>query len=142
MGVLAVSSLILVKAASLASLPRGSCPAALLLVPLAGRCSQVMGMALLPYARQETGLGSIFYEGRSRSSGVWACLVWMAAGFLLFGARGAACCLAAQGAVLVFSAWCHRRIGGATGDTLGAATEITEALTGVLLSGFLTGPEV
>jgi adenosylcobinamide-GDP ribazoletransferase len=35
---------------------------------------------------------------------------------------------------LIFGRWCKRVLGGATGDTLGAVCELTEAITAIAFS--------
>jgi adenosylcobinamide-GDP ribazoletransferase len=39
--------------------------------------------------------------------------------------------------VLLFSVWCRRKIGGATGDTLGAVCELTEMAVAVGMANTL-----
>jgi cobalamin synthase len=39
----------------------------------------------------------------------------------------------------VFSAYSYRRIGGATGDTLGASCELAEAATALTMAGWYGG---
>ena len=132
MGAAAVGMMLLVKFSVLAS-PQGQIvPASLVLVPFAGRAAIVYSMALLPYARNNGGLGEIFYTRDNKKAAIAAfvllclCSVLLCPGDLLTVA--AVPVLTA----LVFSRYCRKKIGGATGDTLGAACEITEA--GVLVS--------
>ena len=133
MGVTAVACVLLVKFASVASLPGMRFPRAVFLMPLAGRCALVVHMALLPYLRRN-GLGTIFEGNWPRLSAVWAAAVMALAGWAALGLAGlatAGLCLAAS---LAFAWWCHRRIGGATGDTCGAACEIAEAVPAAVLA--------
>jgi adenosylcobinamide-GDP ribazoletransferase len=129
MGVIAVVSVVAVKIAALASLagPR-LVWIAVLLMPVAGRCAMVVKMALLPYARGEGGLGTPFYEKRPSFSAAWAVLVLLATGWLAGGPVGAIAGGAALITTLLFAAYTYRRIGGATGDTLGASCELAEAV--------------
>lgn len=60
MGVAAVVCVVSLKIAAVASLPTGVRWQAILLIPLAGRCSIVVMMALLPYVRSEGGLATVF----------------------------------------------------------------------------------
>ena len=133
MGVIAIVSVFTLKVAALSAVPSPRRWPALLLMPLAGRCALVLEMGVLPYARPEGGLGSVFVRNRSRFDIFWA-LAWLAAaGYVAAGYRGL---LAGAGAVvwtLVFSLWCRRTIGGFTGDTLGAACEIAELAPALLL---------
>jgi adenosylcobinamide-GDP ribazoletransferase len=139
MGVVAIVCVLLLKFASLASLasPASLSAAelwpAVLLMPLAGRCAIVVQMALLPYARS-SGLGTIFYRGSQRWAAVWAMAVLAAVAWGILGWRGlivwAACIVVAA----VFSAYVYRKIGGATGDTLGAVCEIVEIVPALTLA--------
>ncbi|HHB76813.1 MAG TPA: adenosylcobinamide-GDP ribazoletransferase, partial [Desulfobulbus sp.] len=65
MGVIALVMLLLLKVTALSSLDRGQVVRATLLVPIAGRCAIVLVIALLPYARKEGGLATLFYSRRS-----------------------------------------------------------------------------
>jgi adenosylcobinamide-GDP ribazoletransferase len=126
MGVLAVVGMLLMKTASIGSLPRAAWPGALFLMPVAGRCGILLQMTILPYARPEGGLASIFYRRRTVlplivALGVLGASAWWVAAWHGLAAAGAAVVVS-----LVFSAWSYRRIGGATGDTLGAACELSE----------------
>jgi adenosylcobinamide-GDP ribazoletransferase len=134
MGVLAIVVMILLKFAAIASVGyRGVVPAALLM-PVAGRCALVFQMAVLPYARQ-SGLASVFYERRPRWSAAWAaCVLAVAACGATGLIRGAVIWGVCVIGSLVFSSYVYRKIGGATGDTLGAACEWVEAVPVVLLA--------
>jgi adenosylcobinamide-GDP ribazoletransferase len=134
-------ALILVLALKFASITvlidRGTALPYLIIAPGLARGSMVELGFFLPYARSvEGGLGGSFqYVGRLElllSSGAAIALAFLA------GWRcGSACVLV----TLLASAWtariCMRRIGGITGDTLGANSEVCEALilaTGAILS--------
>ena len=126
MGVIAIVSVLLVKVAALASLPVSQRWAALLLAPLAGRCALVMMMAMLPYARSG-GLAAIFVRQRSRPAALLAIMVLSIVGTLTAGMAGMVTAVATLAVVVVFAIQCRRKIGGLTGDTLGAACELAEA---------------
>jgi adenosylcobinamide-GDP ribazoletransferase len=136
MGVVGILFLVLLKVSllySLAAQPRLFVVVSFCM-PLAGRVSQVVLMSLLPYAR-ETGLGLLFWESekpRARYAlGALMGVVLLLGAFtsevaaldaLLLGVWILAVCV-------LFSHWCMRAIGGGTGDTLGAITEIAELAT-------------
>jgi adenosylcobinamide-GDP ribazoletransferase len=125
MGLMAVVCLLLMKFASLASLPQEDLWRTAWLMPLAGRCAIVLHMALLVYVRP-SGLGIVFSGKRPYLAAAGALVALTLAGWLLLGVAGlvaAGLCLAVA---LGLAAYCHRRIGGATGDTYGAACEISE----------------
>jgi adenosylcobinamide-GDP ribazoletransferase len=133
MGVIAIVCVLLVKFAALASLPAARLWPAVLLAPLAGRCALVIHMALLPCARP-SGLGAIFYRRRPRWATFWAAGLLAAVAGGLLGPRGLMVWAACIVAVLILSAYVYRKIGGATGDTLGAVCEIIEVVPALVLA--------
>lgn len=132
-GCLTVVSVLALKVAGLASMPADVWAKSLFVAPLAGRCSMVLMLVMLPSARPD-GMGLLFKRGRSFWEVLWALSVLLVAAWLLLQWRG----LIAIGAVLVcnvaFMGLCQRKINGFTGDTLGALSELSEALTLVTLS--------
>lgn len=133
MGVVAIFCVLLLKFASLASLPAKAFWPAVLLMPLSGRCALVLHMAILPYARPE-GLGMVFYRRRPRWAAVGATVVLAATAFAVFGSLGLAIWAACVAVTLAFSVYVYRKIGGATGDTLGAVCEIIEIVPALTLA--------
>ncbi len=124
MGVAAIVFALLLKTALLLSVPPPARLGLLLIMPLSGRSALLVSMALLRYARPEGGLASAFVASRLHL--VWA-LIWLSvAGWL----AGAVTGVTAGAAALVFAGgfalYVYRKIGGFTGDTLGAACELTE----------------
>ena len=137
MGVIAIVAVLSLKIAALASVPAPMLWRAVLLTPLAGRCSLPIMMALLPYARPEGGLGAAFCKRRSVLSAIWAVLVLGLAGYLLLHWAGLIAATVTVAVVLIFAAHCYRKIGGATGDTLGAACEISELVPALTVAAWL-----
>ncbi len=134
MGVIAIVMVLLGKFAVLSSLDASLLMPTLVVMPLAGRCAIVLTMACLPYAREGEGLGRLFYSPSTRRIALWA-LVFPAAVLSLGGWRMVLVVLAAVLAtVLFFSLWCRNKIGGATGDTLGAVCELTELMVAVAMT--------
>ena len=130
MGVLALVFVLAVKFAALAELDGTLRWKGLLFAPLAGRSVMLVTMAFIPYARPEGGLASLFLRGNTTRLAIWAGACLLLAALILFGIRSGtvtAAFLFAAAGLLFF--WSYRRIGGFTGDTLGAAGEIVEALT-------------
>jgi len=124
MGVVALVLVLAFKAAALASLSAERLPAALLLAPLAGRTAILIHLALLPYVRA-SGLASIFLAGPRRSAaGMGLVLLGLTA--LLAGWAALTALIAWGLALVLFGLVCRRRIGGITGDTLGAVCELAE----------------
>ena len=96
----------------------------LLLAPALGRWSIVPLARFLPYARpSESVAGNV-----GTMELLWASIVTTAIAVAAAGWRGLACGCAVAGASAVFGWLCHRRIGGVTGDTLGAAVQISQGV--------------
>lgn len=131
MGVISIVCALLLKAAFIFSLRPQHRPAGLILMCVLSRWSMVEAMFFFPYARSE-GKAKIFTNNINRkifllATGiclVLAVLIWQAKGLFLF-------VIAGFGAWL-FSKLISRKIGGITGDTLGALCELNELA--VLLS--------
>lgn len=133
-GAVALILVILLKVTAIAALAeRGTATAYLLMAPVLGRWSPVVLACWLPYAR-ESGAGAVTASLRKSDLAI-ATTVTAALVLGIGGWRGAICWSAAA----VFIALCgwlfRRRIGGVTGDALGATVEIVEAVT--LFAGLL-----
>lgn len=130
MGVLAVVAVLLLKVSLLASIAEPDRWRLVLLAPVAGRCGLLLVMSLFPYARSEGGLATIFRSSGVRASllSAWAIVVMFAAGWLCASYRGLVIAGAALALALLFGWYTRRRIGGYTGDTLGATSELVEVL--------------
>ncbi len=105
----------------------------LILAPALGRWSIVPLSRFLPYARESRA--AVNHIGTAEL--VWASLIVACATAVAASWRGLVC----WGAVSIATAWfgrfCFRKIGGITGDTLGANVQISECvvlLTGLALS--------
>ena len=137
-GTFGVVGLILVlgmKYLALHSLPQEAAGRALCLALLGGRWSMVQMTYRAPYARPEGGLGKAFKEHLRRKEVIvagltsavssfflvpfWGVMVWLTVGFLTVGIQ----------------AFLQKKIGGFTGDTLGATNEVNEALALVGAAG-------
>lgn len=132
MGVIAIVGTLMLKFAALASAEGCELWAISLMMPLAGRCAIVVEMALLPNARPD-GMLSVFARGRPRWSALAGVGLLLLVCCLASGWRGVVAWGASIGLALLFSAYVYRKIGGATGDTLGAACEIVEAAPALVL---------
>ena len=133
MGVIAVVMVLLLKVSVLSGLERNDAVRAALMMPIAGRSALVMMIFLLPYVRKEGGLGSPFYSKWVGWSLLLTLVVFFVAGFATMGMKGIVSVLVVMFVVFLFSRMCHRKIGGATGDTLGASCEISETVLPFLL---------
>lgn len=130
MGVIAVAGVLLFKVALLSCIEGSWRWRLVLLAPIASRCALLAVMSLFPYARKEGGLGTVFcVRGRvAVLLAAWAVLVLLVAGWLCASYRGLGAAVAGLGAALLLSWYVNRRIGGYTGDTLGATSEMVEVV--------------
>ncbi|HUH65594.1 MAG TPA: adenosylcobinamide-GDP ribazoletransferase [Syntrophales bacterium] len=126
MGVLAVVFVIALKVSLLISLSPSLRSGIIVLMPLAGRTSFVIMMTAIPYVRREGGLATAFGAGRLWLNVIGASLFLVAAGWLAARWGGLAAGISSLTVAVLFSLYCLRKIGGYTGDTLGASCEITE----------------
>ncbi|MEI8235154.1 MAG: adenosylcobinamide-GDP ribazoletransferase [Verrucomicrobiota bacterium] len=127
MGVLGIVCVLALKSAALYSVPGPVRWLVLLLMPLAGRCSMVVQLSLLPYARSG-GLCSVFVQNQRRADVVLTLGVFASAAWLIGGVFGLCAVGASVAGVGIFSVWCRSKIGGFTGDTLGAGCELVELI--------------
>jgi adenosylcobinamide-GDP ribazoletransferase len=126
MGLVAVACLLLVKVAALAHVDQARF-LALAVVPAYARASMMVGMRFLPYARGEAGTGSPFFKTSLKAADFKFIAVPILLSLLL-GWRGLVLnlffVLATAGLILMY----RNKLGGITGDLLGAMTEIVEAV--------------
>lgn len=129
-GAVALILLMLTKVASLSSLiERGAADPYLLVAPVLGRWATVPLGRFVPYARRDGGgLGSAVTDHVGRRELLGATAIAGTLTVLVLGWRGVVCWLAVCVVTFVNARWCLRRIGGLTGDTLGANTEVSEAV--------------
>jgi len=126
MAVISIVCLVCLKVTALASLPPAARFPVLFLMPLAGRCALVFHMMVLDYARAEGGLANLFIENRRKWDAALALIVLAVAGWMAGGQMGIVAAGLSVVMTLIFSFWCQKKIGGFTGDTLGASCEIAE----------------
>lgn len=135
MGVIILISVLLGKYAALSAMSQEVLTVAVLCMPLAGRTAIVVTMAVLRYARPEGGLGGLFYSAGTRLAAVVSCAVLLTVTIVSGGTLPTvAVVLAVAVTVYWFGAFCRTRLGGATGDTLGAVCELTEMSVAIALT--------
>lgn len=125
MGLVAVVVVLLVKTAALGHIDHARF-LALTLVPAYARAAMMVGMRLLPYARGPEGTGSAFFE-TPLANADFRYLIIPAALSLLLGWRGIVLNLVFALVTTALILLYRRRLGGITGDLLGAMSEIVEA---------------
>jgi len=135
MGVTAVILLVACKVLALAAVGGAAMWMPLLLMPLAGRTAILVQMALLEPARSGQGLANLFYEHLTKKeltrSAFISSLFLLLVSWLVAGSAGLLASAASLFAACVLAMVCRRKIAGATGDTLGAASELSEAVLAV-----------
>jgi adenosylcobinamide-GDP ribazoletransferase len=90
---------------------------------------------LLPYARADKGPGSVLSGRVSAEGAAVAAALGAAIAVALLGGDGAVATGAAAVVALAAGAACRVWLGGVTGDTLGAATQVTEVVVLVVVLG-------
>lgn len=113
------------RVAALAALGPAA-PAALVGAHALARFSSLPLIHQLPYARADGGTGKPFAGGVSDRGLVAAALFTGLLTLSLWGVAAPGAWLAAAAIVLLLAAWFRRRLGGITGDTLGAANQGVE----------------
>ena len=135
MGVVAVVSVIVLKIAALASIPGRRHWLIIFLMPFAGRCALVLGMATASYARTQGGLVSAFGKPHWLVTAL-ALLSLAAISWGVMGILGLVAVGLAMISTVLLSFWCKRKIGGFTGDTLGAACEVAEMIPALIAASW------
>ncbi len=136
-GAVALILFILMKVTALSALiERGTAGPYLVIAPALGRWASVPLGHFLPYARREGGLGLAVTDHVGRLELAGSAVLAGAVTLLLAGWRGAACWLAVALVTLINGRMCVRRIGGVTGDTLGANTEVCESVVFIVAAAF------
>ncbi|MBO4632668.1 MAG: adenosylcobinamide-GDP ribazoletransferase [Lentisphaeria bacterium] len=137
MGVLAIAAWSLTKFASFAVLPAELIPPALFFMSLNGRCAMVYHLIFCRYARQE-GLGRLVFEQKPYAGLILSVLFSAGLTYAVLPFPYLAMPLLVLAFALLWSLCCRCKIGGGTGDTLGAAEELSELLTLLTLAAIRT----
>ncbi|MCS6925532.1 MAG: adenosylcobinamide-GDP ribazoletransferase [Candidatus Binatia bacterium] len=131
-GVLAVMAAVLLKLRALDLLTGSYRGSALLLSPMLGRWACVV-MAYSSRPARAEGLGATFVRGVQFREFALASVFTLALVFASLEVLGLLVFLPLAALILCFTLYCNRRLGGATGDTLGALGEMVETATFCLL---------
>lgn len=134
MGVVALLVLLLLKVVSLNAIPPTLRWQVLIALPVVGRWTMVTLAVLAPYARSEGGTGSVFVEEAGRRELLIATLILAAVLLGFFGLWGLTLLAALVLVVISLERYFKARLGGVTGDILGAVCEWSEALFLLLCS--------
>ena len=131
-GVMALALVLLVQWSALVSLAEPVRSAGIVLAPALARWSVAPIAVLFPPARP-TGMGHALQQGVWPAAVPVATLTAVAASVALFGVAGLLLPLAAGGAAMIVAGAAARMLRGITGDTFGAAIEISQAATWLFL---------
>ncbi|HKZ07911.1 MAG TPA: adenosylcobinamide-GDP ribazoletransferase [Methylomirabilota bacterium] len=131
-GALGLLVSLLLAVAAVAELPASARGPVLVLAPAAGRAMPALAGMLFRAVTPHAGAGADFLSGLPRAAGATHLLAGMALGAALLGMPGALVALGGALVGLAGTALLARRIGGVTGDVLGAGVELSEL--GVLLA--------
>ncbi len=118
--------LCLLTVAALAALAASLRLRVLVLAPVIGRVAPLLAGAWLAPATPGQGLGAAFAAGLSRGAGPAHVVASGVLAAWLLGIGGVAVAAAAWSLALLAAAFVARRLGGLTGDVLGAVVEVAE----------------
>jgi adenosylcobinamide-GDP ribazoletransferase len=125
-GVVALVSLLLLKFVLLVEMPLFLKDAVLFFTPAIGRWSMVIAAFLGKSARLKNSMGKLFMDYVGWREVVFASLTMAVVGILLFKLYFLPLVIIGIGIVLLILKYCQQRIGGISGDILGAINEIVE----------------
>jgi adenosylcobinamide-GDP ribazoletransferase len=128
MGVLMLVSIMLLKISFLSALTAPLKTGALVLMCVLSRWAMVISMFLFPYARTE-GKAKIFIQGANLRIVILAGAITLLCVFALWRLQGALVAVLITLITCITGKFISNKIGGITGDTLGATNEIIEITT-------------
>jgi adenosylcobinamide-GDP ribazoletransferase len=124
--------------AALAGLRSGARARTLVVAPAIGRAAPALLARWFPAARPD-GQGAAFIAGVNRRSASIAVIVAAVIAILALGGLGIIAVVAASVVTLALGRFFARRLGGLTGDVLGAAVEVTELVVLLTVSAWAHG---
>lgn len=127
MGVLGIISIILLKVAILISLSPHVITISVILMCLLSRYCLTVLIYKFPYARGK-GKGLVFFNGMNRRKVVISSVITLVCTLMLWKLKGLILFIAVIAFVLLAGKYIIRKLGGMTGDTLGAVNELTEVV--------------
>lgn len=126
-GVIGVIVLLLVKYISLINIPQGFLWKSLMLMPVMGRWSMAQLCYSSRYAR-ENGTARPFVNPGLKKGGIFAAILTVTVLAAFLGLKGILIGISLGLFTHGFKAFFHHKIGGVTGDVIGAANELNEVL--------------
>ncbi len=119
--------LIALKISGLMGVPEDIKSRALIVVPVLGRWATVQLAAWLDYARAGYGTGLAFTRGAGKMESIISTLITAVILAVIFQIAGLLLLASMAVLTLIFGLFFRRRIGGVTGDIMGASCEFVEA---------------
>jgi len=127
MGILGLISVILLKIGLLYSVAGSIKTSALLLMCVLSRWSAVFAMFLFPYARNE-GKAKAFIQGMNLKIFILSTIIALVCAFMIWQLKGLFIITIVATSAYITGKFINNKIGGITGDTLGAINELTEVI--------------
>lgn len=127
--------IILMKVVTLFEIPDEVKNLALLSMPVLGRWSTVILASLFNYARPGQGTGQAFVQGAKKKELIISTPLTVLIILGLFSLKGGLIVLSVFTFTYLFGLFFKKKIGGVTGDILGASCELTEVFTLLLICG-------
>ncbi len=135
-GVIAISMTLLLKYLSIDHLISSNSSPIVFLAPVMGKVGIVMLNSGSKYGREEGGLGRAFVDGVERGSLFVNIVIAVMLLIIFAGYRGLLISILLGMVIHLIRSYLHSRIGGVTGDNMGAVAEITEVLFLIGMAGF------
>ncbi len=132
-GALGLIFAVAIATVAVSELPDPGRASVLLLAPLVGRTAPLLAGAWLRAATPGLGLGAGFVAGLSRWAGACWAVATLLVAWTLLGSGGIVLVVAGLGGAAAVAFGASQRLGGVTGDVLGAVVEVAEL--GVLVAG-------
>jgi adenosylcobinamide-GDP ribazoletransferase len=138
-GVIGLILILGIKYLALDSLPKQTAMKGLLVALALSRYSMVQLLRRAPYARKEGGLGLAFKETLTNKEWLAAGILSLTFSLLFFKMPGLALWGLVVFSTFLLEKFFVRKMGGVTGDVLGATNEINETLVLVGIAGLNQG---
>jgi adenosylcobinamide-GDP ribazoletransferase len=135
--VLAVAGVLLLNFAALTQINSGYYLRIILLLPMAGRVGSLVGAAVSGYARSGEGLGKSFIDFCGKKELLWGLILYSVISLLTFDFKLWIIMLIPPVFALLAVKYFSSKIGGATGDILGAVCELNQCVFLVAACGIL-----
>ena len=135
--VLAVAGVLLLDFTALTQINEEYFLRILLLMPMAGRAGSLVGAAVSRYARLGEGLGKSFIDFCGKKELIWGLVIYSVISLLTIDLKLWIIMLVPPLSALLTVKYFSSKVGGATGDILGAVCELNQCVFLVMACGVL-----